>query len=337
MNTDQTVLENTQFDGGDATDQEKELMAQGLGEEPIDPAAAAAAAAAGEGGEPTADAEAQAAAAREAEEAQQREAEAAAERERTEAAQREAQERANAEAARNAEVIARANAAQRPEAPQDFNAAYEALDQKLDDGDIENAEYRAELRKLSAAEQAHQVQVAVWEETQRRNAEEARVAQERANNAWNAAALAWEAEHEHFLSNPMRAQHMQQAINLVQNAALQEGKTLAAEVVLAEAQRIAFDYSGYQSPIAAPAVPATDPKAAIATAVQGRKPATPVQTLGDLPNGGAEPIRGDEAHQRLDQLGIEDLEATVQGMTPDALEKWLADAPGAKAHGRDPG
>lgn len=323
------VRENAVFDAAEPTDAEKALIEQGLNDEPTGAAEGEGAGEPAKGADAVKDnAAADAEAARIAAEAKAQEDAAAAERAEQE---RQQQESRNAEAARNAEVIARAGQGEKPVAPMDFDAAFETLAQNLDDGEIEPAEYQKKLRDLNKAEAQYTAQVTLWEGDQQRLQSDAAAAKERADNAWNAAALQWEADNAEFMSNALRAKNMQDAIALVVNGAAAKGQVLAPEVILSEAQKIAFDYSGYTRP--APA-PEADPKAEIAAALGSRKPAAVPHTLGQAPSAGAEQIRGNEGYAALDALPIGDLEETLARMAPDQLEKYLQDAPGAKANGR---
>lgn len=330
MHPDQTdpVRENAVFDAAEPTEQEKALIEQGLQDDDSADGAAAGAEGADAGAEGAPDADAQAAAAAE-EQRQQQEQQEAAERERQAAAAREA---ATAEAQRNQEAIAAAAAAaERPAPPKDFDAEFEKLAQQLDDGDLEQPEYQRKLRDLTKEEAAYATQVTIWEADQKRAQDDAAAAQQRAENAWNTAALQWEADNADFMSNALRAKNMQEAIGLVTQQARARGEVLPPEVILSEAQKIAFEYSGYTPPEKASA---PDPKAALKDAMGNRKPPVVPQTLGNAPSAGAEQIRGNEGYGRLDSLPITDLEEAVQRMPPDQLEAYLLDAPGAKAHGR---
>lgn len=337
--------ETMTVDGGDLTEQEKALMAQGLEDEPAagadaeagagagagtdagkadgaaaeadkDPNAAAAAAGTADAGAGAADDEATRLAAEQAERDRLAEAAAASQA---------------SEAQANAEAIAAAAAAKRPDPPKDFEAEFDELEKKLDDGDIDEAEYRKAARKLGQEEADYKVAITTFDIEQRHLQERAQEAQSRSENAWNAAALQWEADNKAFMENPLRAQRMQEAINLVINSNTKAGKVAAPAAVLAEAGRIAFDFVGWQPPAV---VDQPDPKAALATATAARKVDTPGQTLGDAPTAGAEPIRGNEQYANLERLGIEELEEVASRMSQAEQEKWLRDAPGASANGR---
>ena len=335
MNTDTNndpVRETAVLDGGDLTEQEKALSALSLedldddGTGTGDDAAGGAAAAAPAEGEAAAQA---AAAQRSADE----QAAAAAAQQQREQAEADAARQA-AEAKANAEAIARAAAAEKPAPPADFDAQLAELDQQLDDGDIEEAAYAREVRKITLAQADHNTKVTLWEAEQRRLQEDAKAAQQRAENAWNLAALQWESDNAEFMADRLCAAAMQDAINRVITLNAQQGVHMAPAQVLDEAARFAFRATGYTPPAPAAPNPAADPKLQVAAAVAARKPAPAPQTLGDLPNAGAEQIRGNEAFASLDSAPIEDLEAAVQHMTGDQLEKFLRDAPGANANGR---
>lgn len=322
---DKPQLESAVLDGGDLTEAEQLLVDQGVDfkdDDTADPAAAAAAAGA--------DDEAAAATAKAEEErvaAEKAEADRLAQEEVNAA-----NERAAAEAKQNADIIAAAAAAAvKPEPPKDFEAAFKELDQKRDDEDLGESEYRRALTDLVREEANYNASVQVWEIAQAQRNENAEAARVRAENAWNTAALKWENENTDFMANPLRQQHMQQAINFVISQNRTEGKIESPDMVLQRAAEIAYDYTGYTKP--APN-PDKDPKTEIGKAVGDRRPTDVPATLGDVPNAGNDPIKGNEAFANLDHLSIEELEETVQNMTGSQLEKYLRDAPGAKSNGR---
>lgn len=337
----QPVRETAVVDGADPTDQEKALMEQGLDnlpeEEGGQPAAAAAAAAAAPAAGTTDEAAAAAAAADAAGEAGKPDAAAEkAEAERLAAEQAEQQrleqiERENAEARANADTIAKAAGTEQPAPPVDFDKAYEELEQLREDGDLEAEDYAKKLRDLTRQETAHTLAVQEWKHEQRRLADEAQAARTRAENAWNAAALQWEADNQEFMSNLIRQKYMQDAINLVIEQNAKQGTVMAPTAVLAEAAKHAFDMAKWEAPTPAPQ---KDPKQEINAALASRKPAATSTTLGDVPTAGNDVIKGNQAYELLDRASIEDVEEAASRMTPAEQEKWLRDAPGANANGR---
>lgn len=344
-NNNQPVRETVVVDGSDPTDQEKALMEQGLdlSEEEGGEAKPAAATpkAEGEGGE-AAGADDGAATAAAADDGKAGDGGAAAgvdpdkeaERLAAEQAEQERQaqiERENAEAKANAEAIAKAAPTEEPAPPVDFDAAYAELEQQREDGDLEHEEYARKLRDLTKQETAHTLAVHEWKAEQRRLVENAEQARNRAENAWNAAALQWEADNQDFMSDRVNQTFMQEAINAIIAANQRDGIVASPTAVLTEAAASAFRRANW-SPATPP--PKSDGKSEIKNAIGERKQPNPPTTLGDVPNAGNEPIRGNEAYAALDRAGIEDVEEAASRMSPAEQERWLRDAPGANANGR---
>ena len=341
MTTDtnnEPVRENVVIDGGDPTEQERILIEQGVEETPAEAGEGDAAAAGGEAeanattGEPAAE-EAAAAAGEEAgkeggEGAAAAEDDAAAQADQ---ARQQRIEQEEAEARRNAEAIAAASGGEKPEAPVDFDAAYKDLKQQRDDGDIEADEYADKVLELGRQETAHKLALHDWEAQQRQLAEEGQRAQERAQNAWNQAALQWEADNQDFMADRVNQAFMQEAINAIVAANQRDGVVASPTVVLEDAARSAFRRANWtpQAPAAA-----ADPQQEVRNAVATRNPQKPPATLGDAPAAGAENIKGNATYEMLDRAPIEDVEEAASRMTAAEQERWLRDAPGANANGR---
>jgi hypothetical protein len=304
MNTDPKDTELAeQFDGGAPTEEEAKLIAQGTDE--LDPAVAEAAAAAAA----TAEAEAAAHAAAVAETAAAAAAEAA--------------------ATTTAVVPAAIELPVKPEPPKDFAAEVAKLTESYNDNDIDQAEFQAKMRELTLEESRYERKVERWEDdvlaiqTQQKTAVE---------DNWNKTALAFETANADFLNNPLRHKVMQDAIALVEKQAAESGTVLTNAQVLDKALAVAVDYTGYVKPAD---TTTADDKTKIGQALADRKVALPAKTLGDAPQAHIETVRGSETFASLDALAIPDLEIAVANMTPTQLEKFLADAPGATANGRD--
>lgn len=315
MPTDNTP--DTMVDGGTPTDEEARL-AQELEDE-------AAAAAAGEPADRAGDDRADdgagkdgAAAAADADEAGDGKgddgADAADDAAAADAAQAEAPDPAQAPAA-----VATAQP-EEPKPPRDFEAAYTENQRKFDDGEIEAGEFQKTLRDISREEAGHVARVEIFKEHQQSAAQ-------RAQAEFNNAASAWEAQHKDFMSNPLRAKAMQDAIEAVDK----QTPGLSPADLLAAAQKAAFEVYNYTPP--EPATPA-DARKAVADAAAARKPVAVPQTLGGTPTAAHVDASGGSAFANLDALDIDSLENKVAMMTDAQLEAYLADAPGAKANGQ---
>lgn len=212
--------------------------------------------------------------------------------------------------------------AAKPEPPQDFAAELAAAEQAYNDGDIDAVELNRRTRELTLAEADYRTDLREWERSQQASVEAANKA---AAADWNATALAFEAAHADFLSNPLRHKVMQDSIALVQ----QQRPDIDSATLLQEAYKIAADYTGFVAK-----APEAERKA-VGEALANRRPQNPGQTLGDAPAARNEQIRGNESFTALDGLGIQDLETAFANMSPAQQEAYLASAEGANATGRD--
>lgn len=308
MHTDPHDPDNAIFDGGDLTEEEARLVAEGVEEK--EPGTDAPA---GEGGE-----------------AAINPAEGDGEAARAQAAAEDAAAVPGAIDAAAAVQDAPAPAPipdvpARPEAPKDFDAAFNALSEQYNDGELDIVDYNKQVRDLTLEQSRYERQIEDWERAQQ-YAQQA--AERAAQDDWNAAALAFERANQEFLANPLRHKVMQDAINTV----IQGGEQLSNQQLLDKALAIAVDYTGWKAP---EQKTPQDQRAALGDALKNRKPGAAPQTLGDAPQAANEIISGNETFDTLDRLPIGDLEAAFAQMTPAQQEKYLAEAPGANANGRD--
>lgn len=322
----QPVQETMIADGSELMPEEQALIAQGL-DENRDEAAEAAEAARVEAERVAAEAEAKA-----KEEADA----AAAEHQRQQAAAAAAQ-------GQPAPAAVIPDAVAKPDAPRDFEQEFASLDEKLttaqgqfDRGEIEaeelariNRETNAQIRTNMRDEARYEASLASWEAGEQARTQAIENAQVASQQSWSDAALAWEKDNAEFMSNPLRAKGMQDTIELVAEQARKEGRHLTDAQLLHEAGQKAMEAYGFK------ATPGPNPSEKIREAIATRTADKPGSTLGDVPAAGREPIRGNEAYAQLDGLGIEDLESATANMSQAEVERFLRDAPGANAHGRD--
>lgn len=207
-----------------------------------------------------------------------------------------------------------------PKPPRDFEAAYAENQRKFDEGEIEAGEFQKELRDISREEAGYVARLEIFKEQQQSAAQ-------RAQTEFNTAASAWEAQHKDFMSNPLRAKAMQDAIEAVDK----QTPGLSPTDLLAAAQKAAFEVYNYTPP--EPPTPA-DARKAVARAVAARKPAAVPQTLSGAPTAAHVDANGGSAFANLDAMDIDSLENKVAMMTDAQQEAYLADAPGAKANGQ---
>lgn len=216
---------------------------------------------------------------------------------------------------------------EKPAAPKDFAAAVEALTQSYNDSDIDQAEFQKQMRELTLEEGRYERAVERWEE----NVQTIQAQQTaRIEDDWTKTALAFETANKDFLANPIRHARMQEAIGLVEKQIADEGKPVTHAAMLDRALKIAVDFCGYTKPADTP-----ESKEAVGKALADRRTEKPAQTLGDAPQAHVETVRGSETFDSLDALPIPDLEVAFANMSPSAQEKYLRDAPGATANGRE--
>lgn len=209
----------------------------------------------------------------------------------------------------------------KPEPPKDFGAAFEELQKRYDDGDIESSEFSKGMRELSREEASYTARVTIWEENQR-------TAAQQAANSFNEAALAWETANKDFMANPLRAQQMQQALELY--AAAEPG--LTHEDLLAKAAKAAFEAFNW-TPAATTA--AQDAADAIARATAARAPKPVPATLGTAPAAAVTQGAGNAAFAELDGKSIGELEDAMAHMSPAQREAYLRASPGSDSTGHE--
>lgn len=250
---------------------------------------------------------------------------------------------ANASAAAAAEAVTAASAAsamaavnvaaqpakpEAPVAPMDFDAEYKANQEAFDSGEKSAEEFQTRVREISKAESGFIARTEIFNERQQ-------TAAQRAQEEFATAAAAWEAEHKDFMANPLYAKVMQDAINAVD----QKTPGLAPADLMAAAAKAAFEFTRYTPPTATAAADAAKAaeetkRAAIAKAKAERKPGQVPATLGATPTGAHVDTPTGSAFANLDALDIDSLENKVASMSPEQLEAYLQDAPGAKATGQ---
>lgn len=207
----------------------------------------------------------------------------------------------------------------KPEPPKDFDAEYDALQAKYDDGDLNDGEFTKAQRELSREEGRYTAEVTVWENR-------IRDAAASADAEFNVAAINWERGNQDFIANPLRAQAMQQAIETVYRTA---NGNIAPADLFEKAQAVAFEAFNYTAPGAATAVASSKDKLAAAT--QSRKPGKVPQTLGKSPSSAPiEPGRN-STYDDLDGMDISDLEDSIARMPQDQKAAYLRAAPGANS------
>lgn len=217
---------------------------------------------------------------------------------------------------------------ERPTAAKDFDAEAKALFKRWDEGDLSGEEYQAQLRTLTQEETAYAAKLAVWEDR-------AQSATQRAATVFNETALQWETDHADFMSDPIRAQAMQRALSRLDDLT---GGALAPADLFARAEALAFDTLGYKAPAPAAANPnasADAARAAIDKALEGRTPNPVPTTLGNAPAAAGIEKPATSAYAELDTKDINSLEDQIARMSPDQLEAYLRDAPGAGMTGQE--
>lgn len=295
MSNEQTPAADTnnQVDGGTPTPMEEKLAAEleTLGDAPAPEEPVAAAPAPAPVADPAADAAAAAAAAAEA-----------------------AAAAATAPAPAPAPIVISATP---PPPPKDFDKEFETLQTRYDNGDIDGTQYQRESRALTREEGAWTADVRIWNEKQAS-------AVQQVQNDFNSAALSWEDQHKDFMSNPLRANQMQIALQLVEK----NTPGLAPSALFAQAQKIAFEAMNYTPPAAA------DPAAAVAAATRARQAGQVPPTLAASP--AAAPIEQPNVNAgfaSLDAKDINSLENDIARMNPQQLDAYLREAPGSTTTG----
>lgn len=236
-----------------------------------------------------------------------------------------AAEAAAAAAAAAATPPAAAQLPEKPQPPKDFDAEIAAAEEAYNNGDLDAVGLNKAMRELTLEQSRYERQVENWEQqTQAIEASNKAAAE----NDWNATTIAFEATNKEFLSNPLRHKVMQDAINSV----IATGEQLSNQQILDKALAIAVDYTGWKAPAAAPS---KDEKDKVAAALKDRKPPGAPATLGDVPQAAGETFKGTAGFESLDALPTPELEVAFANMSPSEQERYLRDAPGATATGRD--
>lgn len=208
----------------------------------------------------------------------------------------------------------------KPVPPKDFDAEYIALQAKYDSGDLDGPAFQAAQRDLSKEEGKFTARVTIWEEHQQGAALQA-------TQDFNQTALAWEEANKDFMANPLRAQQMSQAIQLIDK---QTGYSLSPSDLLKQAADASFEAFGW-TPKVAVTTPAVDTAAALAAATAARKPANVPATLATAD--AAAPIEAarNTTFDELDAKGISELEDAIARMPAAAREAYLSSSPGSKS------
>lgn len=207
-----------------------------------------------------------------------------------------------------------------PQPPRDFDADIAENQRRFDEGEIEGEEYQKALRALTKEEAQFTARLEIWNERQQS-------AEQLAEREFAAVSLQWEKDNAEFMSNPLRAQQMQQAINVV----AQKTPGLSPADLFDQAAKIAFEAYGFQPKAA---VTPADQAKALADAVAKRTPAGVPPTLASSPAASAiEAPPGTSAFASLDAKDISSLEDAVARMTPEQRDAYLRDAPGSTSTG----
>lgn len=208
----------------------------------------------------------------------------------------------------------------KPEAPKDFDAEFTSLQQKFDDGDLDDAQYQQQMRAISREEADHTAKVAVWEDRQQRRTAEQ-------EDAFNTAALAWQGQHAEFLANPLHVKSMNDALVMI----AQQEPGLTADELVEKAGNATFDAFNYTPPTADDHANAREK---VAKATAARTPAAdkvPPSVRGAPAAAQIDPSKS--SFSQLDDMDISDLEDAVARLPADKVEQFLADAPGAASRG----
>ena len=207
-----------------------------------------------------------------------------------------------------------------PQPPRDFDADIAENQRKFDEGEIEGEEYQKTLRALTKEEAQFTARLEIWSERQASAAQQA-------DREFAEVSLKWEKDNAEFMSNPLRRQQMQLAINAV----AQETPGLSPADLFDQAAKIAFEAYGFQPKAA---VLVVDQAKALADAVAKRTPAGVPPTLASSPAASAiEAPPGTSAFASLDAKDISSLEDAVARMTPEQRDAYLRDAPGSNSTG----
>lgn len=210
---------------------------------------------------------------------------------------------------------ASATAAAEVVVPVDYEAQLTALETKFDDGDLTQAEYRAEERRILRAQTEALVADRVKHEQQ-----QAIAAQQQQNEA--TANAAWDSAQSKFFLDPGNA-------SLIADPIKQAGFKAAIDVVFAEAKgQITYDDLLVKARERLTGVAAVDPAEAIRLAEFKRQQEAggiAPQTLRDAPNAGNS---DDAPGASLDNLDISSLEDKMFLMSDADRARYLADAPG---------
>jgi len=224
---------------------------------------------------------------------------------------------ADAIAARAAEPAAPAAPATPEPQPRDFNAELAALDQRFDDGDIDEAERRSEERRILR----EQAQADARAEVERANAEarqraEAQAAQD-AEAAWDSAQTAFfaDAGNAALVADPIKAAAFKAAVDVV--FAEKQGAITYPDLLVEARTRVTG---------VAPVAKDNAVRNATHERLAAQDPGA--RSLRDIPAAGS----NDSAPgASLDHLPIDQLEDTLARMSDADRAAYLANAPGGLA------
>lgn len=242
-------------------------------------------------------------------------AEAAAARAAAERAAAAAEELRAAERAReDAQRLAEQEAANKEP---DWGQQMADLKAKLDAGDLDDDQYEAERERIYEAKTDWRAAKAARDATEEALSQRAQADQDK---AWSDATAAFQAKPENaaLLANPIQLAAFNQAVSLE----AQKGYTSFTELLDRARTTVVTAFGGK---IDVPADPAKAIEAA--KAARDAKAGGEAPHLHRAPNAGAATDR-DNKYEHLDSLSIDDLENAVARMDPDALNDYLASAPG---------
>ena len=197
--------------------------------------------------------------------------------------------------------------------PRDYDAELRALEDKYDNGDIDQAEFRRQERELLPAHTRDEPLAAVPQQQEDYD-EAARKMHEAAQEA------AWNEANTRFFADPGNAA-------LIADNVKKAGFQAAVNDAFAESKgKLSFDEVLVKARERITGVPSVDPQAAIKNANFNRQDKTePAATLRDVPSAAN---NADSPAATLDSMSVADLEDALMRMSPEAAAKYYASAPG---------